>query len=77
MFTSALKAAAVSACLLGLVGPSVGDDHLVSERLSLYKRQQAATKNITFLHINDVHAHLDEFRSSGQIVARAAAKSGC
>lgn len=44
---------------------ALGDDHLVSEKHNLYKRQNTESKNITFLHINDVHAHLDEYRSSG------------
>lgn len=44
---------------------ALADDYLVSEKHSIYKRQNNQSKNITFLHVNDVHAHLDEYRSSG------------
>lgn len=42
------------------------EDVLVSRR-SLEKRQlnSDGLYNMSFFHINDVHAHLDEFRSSG------------
>ncbi|KAL7416609.1 Metallo-dependent phosphatase-like protein [Mrakia frigida] len=47
--------------------------HLVSEDFASHHLQarngdgskQDSTYNVTFLHINDVHAHLDEYRSSG------------
>jgi len=48
-----------------LAATALADDHLVSSKRYLYKRQEVQTKNITFLHVNDVHAHLDEFRSNG------------
>ncbi|KAJ4412565.1 hypothetical protein N0V85_003658 [Neurospora sp. IMI 360204] len=42
------------------------EDHLVSER-KLSKRfiDENGNYNISFYHINDVHAHLDQFSSSG------------
>lgn len=56
-----------TAGLLGLLAAKTvfADDYLVSEKHTLYKRQNPTSKNITFLHVNDVHAHLDEYRSSG------------
>ncbi|KAL0574758.1 hypothetical protein V5O48_007205 [Marasmius crinis-equi] len=46
------------------------EERLVSRRLSkglngLLKRGESEQYNITIFHINDVHAHLDEYRSSG------------
>lgn len=42
------------------------EDHLISER-KLSKRfiDEKGNYNISFYHINDVHAHLDQFSSSG------------
>lgn len=59
---------AILAGSLSLASSVLADDYLVSERRSLYKRQNDVTRNITFLHVNDVHAHLDEYRSSGALV---------
>jgi 5'-nucleotidase len=56
---------AASALVVSSSSIVAADDYLVSERYALHKRQEAASKNITFLHINDVHAHLDEYRSNG------------
>jgi 5'-nucleotidase len=48
-----------------LVSGASAVDHLYSKR-HLNKRQDAGSNfNISFYHINDVHAHLDEFSSSG------------
>src|SRR5689334_2026655 len=56
--------AAVAAASL-LISSSAAVDHLYSKR-HLNKRQEAGNNfNISFYHINDVHAHLDEFSSSG------------
>ncbi|KAF9023510.1 5'-nucleotidase [Hymenopellis radicata] len=68
-----MKLAVLSAitALVGLVGakPSIVEerlDRLVSSHGNLDKRQSTeAGYNITIFHINDVHAHLDEFRSTG------------
>ncbi|KAH7309528.1 Metallo-dependent phosphatase-like protein [Stachybotrys elegans] len=54
------------------VAPALGEDVLYSKRLS--KRQDDST-SMTFLHINDVHAHLDEFGSSGTDCTRP--ERGC
>jgi len=45
---------------------AVGEDVLVSKR-ALEKRQlnSEGLYNMSFFHVNDVHSHLDEFRSSG------------
>ena len=37
-----------------LAATALADDHLVSSKRYLYKRQEVQTKNITFLHVNDV-----------------------
>lgn len=68
MVQSILGSATTAVSLLGLLAAkaALADDYLVSERHGLYKRQNSQSKNITFLHINDVHAHLDEYRSSGR-----------
>lgn len=58
-----------TAAALLVASQALAADHLVSERAHLLKRHSGsdgpATKNVTFLHINDVHAHLDEFASGG------------
>jgi 2',3'-cyclic-nucleotide 2'-phosphodiesterase (5'-nucleotidase family) len=41
------------------------EDMLVSRRLSKRFYDDAGNYNISFYHINDVHAHLDQFSSSG------------
>lgn len=56
-------AAAAAAC--GLVGLVAADDSLYSSRLSKRFIDDGGNYNISFYHINDVHAHLDEFSSSG------------
>jgi 2',3'-cyclic-nucleotide 2'-phosphodiesterase (5'-nucleotidase family) len=54
--------------LLGLacVAVASAEDVLTSKR-ALNKRfiDEQGNYNISFFHINDVHAHLDEFRSTG------------
>ncbi|KAK4213089.1 Metallo-dependent phosphatase-like protein [Rhypophila decipiens] len=44
-----------------------GEDVLISERHDLSRRfyDEKGNYNMSFYHINDVHAHLDEFSSSG------------
>jgi len=48
------------------IAVAMAEDVLLSER-SLNKRfiDDQGNYNISFFHINDVHSHLDEFRSSG------------
>jgi 2',3'-cyclic-nucleotide 2'-phosphodiesterase (5'-nucleotidase family) len=57
---------AVLASLALVVGCANAEDVLISKR-ALEKRQlnNDGLYNMSFFHINDVHAHLDEFRSSG------------
>ena len=57
------KAFALSALC---IGASVAEDILLSQR-RLSKRfiDEEGNYNISFYHINDVHAHLDEYSSSG------------
>lgn len=61
------KTVTVAAAGLGLLaGCASAEDVLISKR-ALQKRQMndEGMYNMSFFHINDVHAHLDEFRSSG------------
>lgn len=60
----------VIAALVGLVGAksSIVEerlDRLVSSRALAKRQSTEAAYNITIFHVNDVHAHLDEFRSTG------------
>ncbi|KAK0650050.1 Metallo-dependent phosphatase-like protein [Cercophora newfieldiana] len=61
--TALLPALASLSSATGIYAP---EDHLVSRR-ALSKRfvDENGHYNISFYHINDVHAHLDEFSSSG------------
>ncbi|KPI42386.1 5'-nucleotidase [Cyphellophora attinorum] len=55
----------LAAATAALVATAAAEDVLFSRR-SLEKRQESPELyNVSFFHINDVHAHLDEFRSSG------------
>ncbi|KAK3301848.1 Metallo-dependent phosphatase-like protein, partial [Chaetomium strumarium] len=67
-------ATGVFACLLG-TAQAAGEDHLVSRKLSKRFVDEAGHYNISFYHINDVHAHLDEFSSSGTDCTRP--ERGC
>ncbi|KAL2829620.1 Metallo-dependent phosphatase-like protein [Aspergillus pseudoustus] len=50
---------------LVLAGTAVADDYLYSRRLAKRFVDDDGHYNVTFFHINDVHAHLDQFSSSG------------
>lgn len=50
---------------LALTGLAFAEDALYSHRLSKRFIDDAGHFNMSFYHINDVHAHLDEFGSSG------------
>lgn len=71
MKTVALLAIFSALPLLALSLAPSQDIHLVSRRLSsssgLAKRfiDDAGNYNITIIHVNDVHAHLDQFAASG------------
>ncbi|KAG9010806.1 hypothetical protein FRB94_009713 [Tulasnella sp. JGI-2019a] len=50
-------------CLSGLVS---ADDYLVSRARSIGRAKRSdQTNTITILHVNDVHAHLDQFTAAG------------
>ncbi|KAI0551161.1 Metallo-dependent phosphatase-like protein [Xylaria curta] len=59
----------VRAALLSLAavtaGASLAEDSLYSKRTNKRFINDAGNYNISFYHINDVHAHLDQFSSSG------------
>ncbi|KAK3356413.1 Metallo-dependent phosphatase-like protein [Lasiosphaeria hispida] len=63
-------------CALSLAASTTAEDHLVSQR-RLSKRfiDTEGHYNISFYHVNDVHAHLDEFSSSGTDCTRP--ERGC
>ncbi|KAK6202233.1 hypothetical protein LQW54_008946 [Pestalotiopsis sp. IQ-011] len=54
-----------SLAIAGVVGLAVAEDALYSNRLGKRFIDSKGNYNISFYHINDVHAHLDEFSSSG------------
>ncbi|OAA69137.1 5'-nucleotidase precursor [Cordyceps fumosorosea ARSEF 2679] len=60
-----MKTAAILATL-GVASCAVADDVLYSKR-HLSKRfiDNDGNYNMTFIHVNDIHAHLDQFASSG------------
>lgn len=60
---------------LALTGLALAEDALYSQRLSKRFVDDAGHFNMSFYHINDVHAHLDEFSSSGTDCTKPA--SGC
>ncbi|KAH6612191.1 Metallo-dependent phosphatase-like protein [Chaetomium sp. MPI-SDFR-AT-0129] len=60
----AIKQLLTAACLLGSAF-AVYEDHLVSRKLNKRFIDDAGNYNISFYHINDVHAHLDQYTSSG------------
>ncbi|KAL1837218.1 hypothetical protein VTJ49DRAFT_4119 [Mycothermus thermophilus] len=68
------KAAILAACLLG-TGLAAREDHLLSRRLSKRFIDDTGHYNISFYHLNDVHAHLDQFSSSGTDCTRP--ERGC
>ncbi|KFA69213.1 hypothetical protein S40285_00082 [Stachybotrys chlorohalonatus IBT 40285] len=55
------------------VAPVFGEDVLHSKRM--HKRQAEDDFSFSFIHVNDVHAHLDEFSSSGTDCTRP--ERGC
>ncbi|TDZ32415.1 5'-nucleotidase [Colletotrichum spinosum] len=50
-------------------------DHLYSSRLAKRGIDAAGNYNVSFFHVNDVHAHLDEYSSSGTDCTRP--ERGC
>ncbi|KAL2211783.1 Metallo-dependent phosphatase [Sarocladium strictum] len=55
----------LTGAVAALAGAAVAEDRLVSQRLSKRFVDDEGHYNMTFFHVNDVHAHLDEFASSG------------
>lgn len=51
--------------LASLASAQIVEDRLVSRRLQKRGLDADGNYNISIYHINDVHAHLDQFRSSG------------
>ncbi|KAK4149357.1 Metallo-dependent phosphatase-like protein [Chaetomidium leptoderma] len=70
-----MKFLLATACLLGSAIAAQEGDHLVSRKLNKRFIDDAGNYNISFYHINDVHAHLDEFSSSGTDCTRP--ERGC
>ncbi len=70
-----MRLSLTTSCLLGTALAAVKEDYLVSQRLSKRFIDDAGHYNISFYHINDVHAHLDEFSSSGTDCTRP--ERGC
>ncbi|KAK3323149.1 Metallo-dependent phosphatase-like protein [Cercophora scortea] len=57
--------AAVVCCGTLVSAAAAGGDHLVSSRLTKRFIDTQGHYNMSFYHVNDVHAHLDQFSSSG------------
>lgn len=57
------------------VGQAAAEDVLYSRHLAKRQLSGEGNYNITFFHVNDVHAHLDEFSSSGTDCTRP--ERGC
>ncbi|KAF4952524.1 hypothetical protein FSARC_12622 [Fusarium sarcochroum] len=55
----------ISLAALALTGSVLAEDALYSKRLNKRFVDDDGNYNISFFHVNDVHAHLDEFASSG------------
>ncbi|KAF7563586.1 hypothetical protein G7046_g537 [Stylonectria norvegica] len=55
----------LSLAILALLGSVSAEDVLYSKRLAKRFIDDDGNYNMTFFHVNDVHAHLDEYASSG------------
>ncbi|KAF3037062.1 hypothetical protein E8E12_002037 [Didymella heteroderae] len=71
-FSTTSGVAALSALA---VGQAAAEDALYSRHLAKRQLSDEGNYNITFFHVNDVHAHLDEFSSSGTDCTRP--ERGC
>lgn len=60
-----MKSCLLVATALALAGSATADDVLVSKRMNKRFIDDEGNFNMSFIHVNDVHAHLDEFSSSG------------
>ncbi|KAL5433467.1 hypothetical protein PMIN07_011374 [Paraphaeosphaeria minitans] len=77
MKSNVLKGAALAVSALGLASTTTAarEDVLASKRHVKRGLDCEGNYNISFFHINDVHAHLDEFSSSGTDCTRP--ERGC
>ncbi|KAF2675802.1 5'-nucleotidase [Lentithecium fluviatile CBS 122367] len=64
-----------SASLFALTASALKEDYLYSRRLAKRGIDSQGNYNISFFHVNDVHAHLDEYSSSGTDCTRP--ERGC
>ncbi|KAL3442758.1 Metallo-dependent phosphatase-like protein [Aspergillus insuetus] len=55
----------LSLAALALAGTVAADEYLYSRRLAKRFIDDEGHYNVSFFHVNDVHAHLDQFSSSG------------
>ncbi|KAL6234632.1 hypothetical protein BDW75DRAFT_231020 [Aspergillus navahoensis] len=55
----------LSLAALAVAGAVVADDYLYSKRLAKRFVDDEGHYNVSFFHVNDIHAHLDQFASSG------------
>ncbi|KAL4777805.1 Metallo-dependent phosphatase-like protein [Aspergillus nidulans var. acristatus] len=55
----------LSLAALAAAGTVLADDYLYSKRLAKRFVDDEGHYNVSFFHVNDVHAHLDQFASSG------------
>ncbi|RPA80440.1 Metallo-dependent phosphatase [Ascobolus immersus RN42] len=62
---SILASLVLSASTIGVLGNEIIEDRLVSRHLQKRFIDDKGNYNISFYHVNDVHSHLDEFRSTG------------
>ncbi len=69
-----MKVLLASICLLGTAIAAL-EDRLASRKLNKRFIDETGNYNISFYHINDVHAHLDQFSSSGTDCTRP--ERGC
>ncbi|KAF1850105.1 5`-nucleotidase protein-like protein [Cucurbitaria berberidis CBS 394.84] len=70
-----MKFSASLVALSALTAASYAEDALYSKRLAKRGLDAQGNFNISFFHVNDVHAHLDEFSSSGTDCTRP--ERGC
>ncbi|KAG5999600.1 hypothetical protein E4U43_001976 [Claviceps pusilla] len=64
MIPAAIKTAATLAAL-AFVSLAAADDYLYSSRISKRGLLPNGNYNLSFFHVNDVHAHLDQFAKGG------------
>jgi 5'-nucleotidase len=67
--------ASLAIAALAAASPALADDVLTSKRMAKRFIDDEGHFNMSFIHINDVHAHLDEFSSSGTDCTRP--ERGC